>query len=79
MSLIIFKKKKKKKKMDLKDVKNKSSDHAVFNENVWLYLEKNIGLQIFHVKKKTQKQIIILKKIQQTNKESGRGKYIAHV
>lgn len=33
-------KKKKKKKMDLKDVKNKSSDHAVFNENVWLYLEK---------------------------------------
>ena len=53
-----------KKEIDLKNAKNKLSDHAVFNEKVWLYLEKNIGLQIFHVEKK--KQIIILKKIQQT-------------
>ena len=36
----------------MKNAKNLLSDHAVFNEKVWLYLEKNIGLQIFHVEKK---------------------------
>jgi hypothetical protein len=40
-----------KKEIDLKNAKNKLSDHAVFNKKVWLYLEKNIGLQIFHAKK----------------------------
>ena len=43
-----------KKEIDLKNAKNKLSDHAVFNEKVWLYLKKNIGLQIFHVEKKNK-------------------------
>jgi len=71
MSLIFIKK-----EIELKDAKNKLSDHAVFNEKVWLYLEKKHRPTDFSCKKKHQ--IIILKKIQQTNKESGRGKYIVH-